>query len=99
MSAQDAEAFLDRLEDDEAFAREIAGLREDPPALRARVAAEGFDVTAEEAVEAFLERYGSELTEEQLEAIAAGGSLEMGIGVGIGAGIGVALFIGAIAGL
>lgn len=99
MSMRDAEAFLDRLEADEAFAQEIAGLREDPPALQARVAAEGFEVTEEEARAAFLERYGADLTPEQMEAIAAGVDAGMVVGVTVGTVIGLGLFAAAVAGL
>jgi predicted ribosomally synthesized peptide with nif11-like leader len=72
MSQAQAEAFLDRVESDEDFARELESLREDPPAVLERVHAAGFDATPDEIREAFLDRYGAELTEEQLDAIAAG---------------------------
>jgi predicted ribosomally synthesized peptide with nif11-like leader len=72
MSQAQAEAFLDQVESDEDFARELESLREDPPAVLERVHAAGFDATPDEIREAFLDRYGAELTEEQLDAIAAG---------------------------
>jgi hypothetical protein len=52
--------------------RPLAALKDDPAAVQALVAAEGFDATPEEIREAFLETFGSELSEEQLAAIAGG---------------------------
>jgi predicted ribosomally synthesized peptide with nif11-like leader len=72
VSQAQAEAFLDQVESDEDFARELESLREDPPAVLERVHAAGFDATPDEIREAFLDRYGAELTQEQLDAIAAG---------------------------
>jgi predicted ribosomally synthesized peptide with nif11-like leader len=72
MSQEQAVAFLDRVESDEDFAKELESLREDPPAVVERVHAAGFDAAPEEIREAFLERYGAELTQEQLDQIAAG---------------------------
>lgn len=71
-SQEQAVAFLERLEDDEDFARELASIREDPNAVGERVHAAGFEASPEEIREAFVERYGSELTPEQLDQIAAG---------------------------
>ena len=64
MSAQQANALIARVQKDEDFAERIAALREDPAAVQALVAAEGFDATPDEIRDAFLEAYGSELTEE-----------------------------------
>ena len=72
MSEEGAVAFLERVEGDEGFATELGSLREDPGAVIERVRAAGFDATPEEIREAFLERYGAELTQEQLDQIAAG---------------------------
>jgi predicted ribosomally synthesized peptide with nif11-like leader len=72
MSEAQAEAFLDRVESDEEFAKELESLREDPPAVLEKVHAAGFEATPEEIREAFLDRYGAELTQEQLDQIAAG---------------------------
>jgi predicted ribosomally synthesized peptide with nif11-like leader len=72
MSQEQAVAFLDRVESDEAFARELESLRQDPAAALEKVHAAGFDATPDEVREAFLERYGAELTQEQLDQIAAG---------------------------
>jgi predicted ribosomally synthesized peptide with nif11-like leader len=72
MSQEQAVAFLDRVESDEDFAKELESLREDSPVVVERVHAAGFDAAPEEIREAFLERYGAELTQEQLDQIAAG---------------------------
>jgi predicted ribosomally synthesized peptide with nif11-like leader len=72
LSQADAVAFLDRVESDEEFAKELESLREDPPAVIDKVHAAGFEATPDEIREAFLERYGAELTPEQLDQIAAG---------------------------
>ena len=76
MSEEAAAAFLDRLEVDEDFARELESLKEDPDAVVERVHAAGFDATPDEIREAFLERYGAELTPEQMELIAGGVTAE-----------------------
>ena len=98
MSVQQAEAFVARVQEDPDFAERLFALREDPAAVQALVAAEGFDATPEEIRDVFLERFAGELSEEQLAAI-AGGSLDPMIVVGyvglagIGASaIGVAIF-------
>jgi predicted ribosomally synthesized peptide with nif11-like leader len=72
MSKADAVAFLERAESDEHFASDLESVREDQQAVLARVHAAGFDATPDEIREAFTDRYGAELTPEQLDAIAAG---------------------------
>ena len=84
MSQESANQFLDRLETDEDFATSLAELRDDPAAVQAAIDAAGFDVTQDEIRSAFLDRFGSELTEEQLEAITGGLSDAAGIGIGVG---------------
>lgn len=97
MSGANAVAFLDRVEADEAFARKIEALKSDPAAAHAAVVEAGYDATPEEIKMAFVARYGSELSPEQLEALAGGiDGTDIGIGVGIGAGV---ILIGALAGL
>jgi predicted ribosomally synthesized peptide with nif11-like leader len=96
MSQTDAVAFLEKVETDEEFAKELAALREDPPAVLERIRGEGFDVQPEEVREAFLERYGAELTQEQMDQIAAGvdpGTVVAGV-VGVGVLIGLAAIAG-----
>jgi predicted ribosomally synthesized peptide with nif11-like leader len=72
MSDEQASAFFDRLEADEDFAKELESLRDDPDAVLERIHAAGFDTTPVEMRETFLERYGAELTPEQMEQVAAG---------------------------
>jgi predicted ribosomally synthesized peptide with nif11-like leader len=72
MSSDAAVAFLNRVEQDEAFAGELKLVRTDRIAVLAKVHAAGFDVTEDELLHAFVDRYGAELTPEQLDAIAAG---------------------------
>ena len=73
----------------------------DAQAVYALVQSEGFDCTAEEIREAFLEEHGSQLTPEQLEAIAGGASGDFdsgtGIAIGVGAGVGAIVVGGGIA--
>ena len=72
MSIQQAEAFVARVQQDPDFAERLFALREDPAAVQALVAAEGFDATPEEIRDVVLERFTGELSEEQLAAIAGG---------------------------
>lgn len=72
MSVQSADAFIERLTSDTGFADRIYELREDPEAVHALVAESGFDATPDEIRDAMLEQFGSELSEEQLAAIAGG---------------------------
>jgi predicted ribosomally synthesized peptide with nif11-like leader len=92
MSQADAVSFLERLESDENFAKELESVRENPPAVVEKVHAAGFDATPDEIREAFADRYGAELTPEQLDQIAAGADP-----VAIGVAVGGALAIGAAA--
>ena len=91
MSAQQAEAFIARVQEDPDFADRLSALKADPAAVHALVVAEGFDATPEEIRDVFLEAFGSELTEEQLAAIAGG--LE---GHEIGGIVFSSVFIGAV---
>ena len=84
MSQESANQFLDHLETDEAFAASLAELREDPAAVQAAIDDACFDVTQDEIRAAFLERFGSELTEEQLESVAGGLSYDEQNGLIIG---------------
>jgi predicted ribosomally synthesized peptide with nif11-like leader len=87
MSMTDAVGFLDRVESDESFARELEALKENPNAVYEKVKAAGFDAQPEEIREAFLERYGSELTPEQLDQIAAGMDTEQYVALGVGGAV------------
>jgi hypothetical protein len=66
MSATDAEAFLEK------FAAELEAINDDPGAVLLKARAAGYDVTQQEVVDAIRERYGAELTPEQLDQITAG---------------------------
>jgi len=72
MSVEQAEAFMNRVESDEAFAAELDSLKDDQAAVQAAVVAAGFDATPDEIRDAFADRFGDELTEEQLAAVAGG---------------------------
>ena len=66
MSATDADAFLEK------FAAEVEAIKDDQEAVLAKARAAGYDVTRQEVVDALMERYGAELTPEQLDQITAG---------------------------
>ena len=76
MSTADAEAFLQRLEDDEEFALRMQEVSGNAEATHQRAAEEGFHFTPDEMLEVLGDRYGIELTPEQLEQIAAGTDTE-----------------------
>lgn len=80
MSTTGADAFIQRLTTDSDFADRIYALREDPVAVQSFVAESGFDAAPEEIRDAMLEQFGSELSEDQLAAI-AGGMDSFGIAV------------------
>lgn len=86
MSMDAALSFFDRLAEDEALAAELSELRDDPVAVHAAVQAKGFDATPEEFKVAFLSRFGSELSAEQLEGIAGGVSDDWLLSFAIGLG-------------
>jgi predicted ribosomally synthesized peptide with nif11-like leader len=99
MSDAAATAFLDRLEEDEAFASELEAVREQPDVVYEKVRAAGFDTTPDEILDAFSERYGVELTPEQLDQIAAGADPGLIAGATIGAVVGTALVVAICAGV
>jgi predicted ribosomally synthesized peptide with nif11-like leader len=72
MSEVAAREFVSRVEGDGTFARELEALKDDPQAVLARVHAEGFDADPVEIGIAFVERFGAELSLEQLDTVAAG---------------------------
>jgi predicted ribosomally synthesized peptide with nif11-like leader len=84
-----ARAVLDRMEADEAFGERIRGAGS-PEAALALLRAEGFEATADEMRDAALDRYGNELDEEQLDALAAGADVDA-ITLGLTAGAVVAM--------
>ena len=77
MSQGEAVRFIDAVEADEVFAQQLEALKESPEQVLALVRAGGFVVEPDEVRDALLERYGSELNEEQLAAIAGGHRLEI----------------------
>ena len=95
MSVEQAEAFMDRVESDEAFAAELESLKDDQAAVQAAVVAAGFDATPEEIRDAFVDRFGDQLTEEQLAAIAGGVSGKEALL--IAGAIGISVSIAAVA--
>jgi predicted ribosomally synthesized peptide with nif11-like leader len=72
MSASQADAFIERLSADEAFAAQIDAVKNSPEQVQALVAGAGFDATPEEIREAWLASLGEYLTEEQLAEISGG---------------------------
>jgi predicted ribosomally synthesized peptide with nif11-like leader len=92
MSTAAAVAFLERVEQDEMFAAELESMRNDPALVLAKVHAGGYQATQEEISSAFIDRYGSELTPDQLRAVAAGLDFPEAVALGVaGAGVTVAL--------
>jgi len=94
MSMESAVAFVERVDSDEPFARELEEIRANPEAVRAKVAEAGFDATPDEIRQALLDHYGAELTQEQLDAIAAGtdpGTIAAGV-------VGTTILVGVLAG-
>ena len=80
MSAESAQAFMERMKSDEEFAKRVAAAesKEDRWAI---VKAEGYDFTEEEVQAA-----ASELSDGDLEGVAAGG-ISGGWGCGAGGGV------------
>jgi hypothetical protein len=65
---------MDRMEVDAAFAERVkdVGMEGGPDGALALLRAEGFEVTADEMRDALIDRYGDELTQEQLDTLAGG---------------------------
>jgi predicted ribosomally synthesized peptide with nif11-like leader len=93
MSAESATAFLERAESDEAFARDLESVKDDPAAVLAKVRDAGYDVNQDEVKDAFLDRYGAVLTEDQLDTIAAGVDGGMIAGAVVGGLAGAAMVV------
>jgi predicted ribosomally synthesized peptide with nif11-like leader len=87
VTATSAEAVLDRMEVDSTFAQRVkeAG---SPEASLALLRTEGFDVTAGDLRDALLDRYGDQLSSDDLDAVAGGISLD-----------GTTLSLGSVAGM
>ena len=71
MSVEQAKAFIEKLDSDKTFLREVAGAGSDEARLELAIAA-GFDFTAEELADAIGESGGEELSDDELEAVAGG---------------------------
>jgi predicted ribosomally synthesized peptide with nif11-like leader len=99
MSQAAASAFLDRVETDDTFVSDLESVKEDPNAVFEKVKAAGFDATPEEIREQVLDRYGAELTPEQLDQVAAGMSQDDVGGAILGGTIGLALVVAVCAGI
>jgi predicted ribosomally synthesized peptide with nif11-like leader len=72
MSRAAADAFLERAAADDAFAAELDAIKDDATAVLAKARAAGYDVSEHEVHRALMERYGAELTPEELDRITAG---------------------------
>lgn len=93
MPTETVDAFLDRVASDEVFASQLADLRDDPTAVVAFAARAGFDLDPAQMQDALVDRFGDQLTEEQLAAIAGGlggGAIAAIAVVGVGGSIAVA---------
>jgi predicted ribosomally synthesized peptide with nif11-like leader len=99
MSATAAEAFLDRLEGDDAFASDLESVKDDPDAVIGKVHDAGFEAEPDEILTAFTDRYGIELTPEQLDQVAAGTDAGLIAGATIGGVVGAAMVVAICAGI
>lgn len=94
-----ADEFVDHLVNDPALGAEFEAATSEAEVIRI-LEREQVSCTPDEIREAFLERFGSELDEDQLAAVAGGVSgAAIGAAVGLGAGvaIGTAVAVGAAA--
>lgn len=89
MSVAAANAAMDRMEADEAFAGRLEGAGGADASLEI-LRAEGFDVTQTEMRDALMDRYGDQLTTEQLDAIAGGKNTQLEQDIVIGGFLGFA---------
>ena len=71
MMSTGAQAVLDRMESDEAFAQRVKDAG-GPEASLELLEREGFEVSAQDMRDALIDRYGDHLTNEQLDALVAG---------------------------
>jgi predicted ribosomally synthesized peptide with nif11-like leader len=97
MSKAAADAFLERAETDETFRTEFESLGSDQSAVLEHVREAGYDVDSDDVLEAFTERYGVELSPEQLDAIAAGDDAGLIAGAVVGGVLGAGVAVGVCA--
>jgi predicted ribosomally synthesized peptide with nif11-like leader len=81
MTLASAQAAIDRMEADEVFANRVKDAGS-PEASIALLTSEGFDVTSSDMRDAALDRFGDQLTQEQLDALAAGVDAEVWVFIG-----------------
>ncbi|MBF4769667.1 Nif11-like leader peptide family RiPP precursor [Nocardioides agariphilus] len=98
MGTIDAEAFLERLETDDAFAATMQAAGGDPDATHRLAAEAGYSFTHDEMLEALANVYGVELTLEQLEQIAAGDAGHIIVSASVTAPLYGSVMMGAAAG-
>jgi predicted ribosomally synthesized peptide with nif11-like leader len=96
MTLASAQAAIDRMEVDEDFANRVKDAGS-PEASIAMLTAEGFDVTPEDMRDAVIDRFGDQLTQEQLDALVAGADSDKWLLFGISAGVGAAITAGVFA--
>lgn len=95
MSASEATRFMDDLQNDPEFTKEMFELRQDSKAVLAKLKEKGYDVTKEEIGDAYLEFASQNMTVEQMLEVSAGlsktdkgligGFVAGGVVVGVGA--------------
>lgn len=90
MSTTEAERFVGALADSPELVARIKTVCDNPESVYSLVLSEGFDCTAEEIKEAYLDSHGARLSEEQLEAIAGGLTTGQEVAIGIAVSSGVA---------
>jgi predicted ribosomally synthesized peptide with nif11-like leader len=71
MSIEQAKAFIEKLDNDKTFLKEVAGAGSDETRMELAKTA-GFDFSAEEFASAMAEATGAELSDEELDSVAGG---------------------------
>lgn len=85
MSVAEADRFIADLQADEALAKHLTDLSNDPAAAYTLVQEKGYDVTPDELRDAALEFSGQFMSEDQLELVAGGLSAGATAGIAVGA--------------
>lgn len=98
MSEQEAARFMEAVTRDEDLRTTLESRKEDPTAVIAEIAARGFDCTPEEIRLELLELLNAELSEEELDQVAAGISQQAINTIQVVGGVtGGAILVGSIA--